>query len=351
MIINTGSLQKAAFTISLDLELYWGVTDSLSLNNYYQNIAGVHQAIPALLELFDQYNIHATWATVGFLHFNNVEQLKEQIPPLLPSYNNPQLSPYKYIADLGSESDDVLHFCPDLIELIQQYANQEIGTHTFCHYYCLESGQTKSEFQADLNAAIQVAMSKNIETKSLVFPRNQFNQDYLEILENLGIACYRGNPHNRIYNSEAGDANSIQKKLLRLLDAYVNISGQNCHSWSELGSKYPTNIPASSFLRPYSKKLESLDSLRLRRITTAMEYAARKNQVYHLWWHPHNFGVNLKENLNFLTQILECYKKLNDQNKMHSLNMREIGELCQNTSLSSTRLRQEQTQQNSKVAI
>jgi len=59
-----------------------------------------------------------------------------------------------------------------------------------------------------------------------------------------------------------------------------------------------------------------------------MEYAATRGMVYHLWWHPHNFGTNLPENLNFLEKILQSYQKLNSQYKMQSLNMGEVAELC-----------------------
>jgi hypothetical protein len=71
-----------------------------------------------------------------------------------------------------------------------------------------------------------------------------------------------------------------------------------------------------------------LDGLRLRRITSGLQYAACHNQIYHLWWHPHNFGVNLTENLSFLTKILQFYQQLNARNQMQSLNMGEVAELC-----------------------
>ena len=73
------------------------------------------------------------------------------------------------------------------------------------------------------------------------------------------------------------------------------------------------NVAASRFLRPWSRKLRWLEPLRLRRIKRAMHYAARNNQLFHLWWHPHNFGANLEENMRFLEAILRYYKELNQQ--------------------------------------
>ncbi len=50
--------------------------------------------------------------------------------------------------------------------------------------------------------------------------------------------------------------------------------------------------------------------------------------MYHLWWHLHNFGVNLDENIDFLEKILQYYQQLNVQGKMQSINMREIAKKC-----------------------
>ncbi|MEL6928307.1 MAG: polysaccharide deacetylase family protein, partial [Cyanobacteria bacterium J06600_6] len=318
---------RGNIVISLDLELYWGMRDIVSINDYQQHLAGVRQAIPAILELFKRYNIHATWATVGFLFHANLEQLKANLPQQQPNYQDSKLSPYKYIQTPDAEENQELHFCPDLLELIKQYSGQEIGTHTFSHYYCLERGQNKAEFKADLMAAIESAKLTNTTTNSLVFPRNQYNQSYLETVADCGISSYRGNETSSIYNDEAGDGDRLPKRMLRLLDAYFNLTGHNCYSRSQLSSSYPVNIPASRFLRPYSPRLKYLDPLRLRRITSGLKYAARQGQTYHLWWHPHNFGVNLTENLSFLENILQTYQKLNAQNKMQSLNMQEIAEL------------------------
>jgi len=301
--------------------------DIISIKDYKQHLIGVRQAIPAILDLFSRYEIHATWATVGFLFHPNFKQLKEYLPQQQPSYQQTKLSPYEYINTLEKDEQQ-LHFCPDLIELINKYPGQEIGTHTFSHYYCLEQGQTQADLVADLVAAIETANEVNQKTKSLVFPRNQYNQAYLETIADCGITSYRGNETNPIYNDEEGDGDRLPKRMLRLLDAYSNITGHNSCSWSELRSSYPVNIRASRFLRPYSPRLKYLDGLRLHRITSGLKHAASQGEIYHLWWHSHNFGANLAENLGFLEKILQRYQKLNTQNKMQSLNMQEIAELC-----------------------
>ncbi|MGD9168749.1 MAG: polysaccharide deacetylase family protein [Candidatus Thiodiazotropha sp.] len=317
-------LKNGIFTVSLDFELYWGVRDKRSIEQYKGNLHGVREAVPEILAVFSQNNIHATWATVGFLFFKNVQDLYGNIPKTLPTYDRQDLSPYEDIKNVR-ELDPKFHFAPDLIEVIRQQSGQEIGTHTFSHYYCLEEGQTLEQFENDILAAIEIAKSKNISIKSLVFPRNQWNSEYLSLLLKLGVQCYRGNEPCWIYKASNDEEQSKIQRALRLLDAYFNLSGHNTYDLAACIQKKPFNFRASRFLRPYSSKLSFLDKLRLKRIKDAMSFAATNNKIFHLWWHPHNFGVNTKENIEFLTKIVEHYNELNIKHGMKSLNM---GEMC-----------------------
>ena len=323
-----GKYKLGTLVISLDFELYWGVRDRLSLADYKNRLQGTEQAILQILDLFRQNNIAATWATVGFLHYQNTSQLQANLPSQLPTYTESELSPYPYIEKEARQIDGRFHFGSELIDQIAECPQQEIATHTFSHYYCLETGQNQFQFQADLEAAIRLAASRDFATNSLVFPRNQYNQDYLEILRKLRITSYRGNQQSPMYNSIKGDGDKASKRILRLLDNYLNLSGHNCYSLEEIAKEYPFNIAASRFLRPYSDKLKYFDRFRLRRITSELDYAASKGYVYHLWWHPHNFGENLAENIEFLTKILQHYQVLASQGKMRSLNMQQLAEIC-----------------------
>jgi len=69
-----------------------------------------------------------------------------------------------------------------------------------------------------------------------------------------------------------------------------------------------------------------LERLRLWRITSAMETAARRRRLFHLWWHPHNFGVDLKENLAFLRKILDHFRILQDRYGMRSMTMAAVAD-------------------------
>lgn len=314
------------FVISLDFELYWGVRDHRTLENYGENILGVRNAIPGMLALFKQYGIQATFSTVGLLFFENKKDLLAALPSVHPSYINTALSPYgKPIEQIGeNESLDKMHFGASLIRQIQNSKNQEIGTHTFSHYYCLEEGQTPAQFDADLRAAQNVAQQWSLQMKSIVFPRNQYNPEYLSICKKNGITVYRGNESHWLYTPRKRGDESLIRRMLRLIDSYINISGHHIFETPKADSEGMINVPASRFLRPWSKKLSFLEGLRKKRILNSMTAAAKEGKVFHLWWHPHNFGKNTVENLNFLEDILKHYQKLNVEYGLLSSTMKEF---------------------------
>lgn len=319
--------QHGVFTISLDFELYWGVRDKRSVAQYRDNLLGVRRAIPEMLRLFSNNDIHATWATVGFLFCDDLSDLQANIPPSLPTYDRIELSPYAYI-ERAADLEPAYFFAPEMIDLIVDHAGQEIGTHTFSHYYCLEEGQTRAQFTADIRTAVEVARRRGIAIRSLVFPRNQWNPEYLAALAPFGIECYRGNESSWMHRASDDARQNRVQRAFRLVDAYLNISGHNTHDLSRCTRDKPFNFPASRFLRPYSARLAMFDKLRLKRITSAMDDAAINKRLFHLWWHPHNFGTHTKHNIDFLASVVEHYGALKNSHGMVSLNMSELCQLA-----------------------
>jgi peptidoglycan/xylan/chitin deacetylase (PgdA/CDA1 family) len=318
--------RKSLFVISLDFELMWGVRDKRTIESYGENIKGVRKVIPSLLEIFEKYDIAATFATVGFLFTKNKEELQAYIPEEKPQYNLSQYSPYEnnYFATIGnSESDDLYHYGHSLVRMIQQSPKQEIASHTFSHYYCLE-GATLTSFEADIRSAKAIASTFGIDLKSIVFPRNQYSKEHISICRRLGFIAYRGNEKRSIYEPRKNQEQNKKIRAARFIDSYLNITGH--HGFIPEANENIVNIPASRFLRPYSEKLKFADSLRLQRTKTSMLHAAKNNEVFHLWWHPHNFGLNVKENLAFLEHILRYYQQLHNQYGMQSKTMRSVAE-------------------------
>jgi len=319
--MNTGT-----FTISIDFELYWGVRDTRRLDAFRERLDGARQAIPRMLELFEQHRIHATWATVGLLFCRDRDAALAAAPSVRPGYANGSLCPYRYL-EQSADIDPRYHFAPELVELIAATPGQEVASHTFSHYYCREAGQTVAAFRADLAAAVRIAAARGIVLRSLVFPRNQWNPDYLDVLAEHGITAYRGNEDGWLYAATDHVGQNAMRRMGRLFDSYVNLSGHHTYTLEDCAGKPPLNIPASRFLRPHEPRLAWLDGLRLRRITRAMRHAARRHEVFHLWWHPHNFGVDTDQNMGFLARVIDEFERLREREGMRSLGMTELADV------------------------
>lgn len=310
------------FVISLDFELLWGVRDHADRQSYGRNVIGAREAIPRMLDAFAAKDVKATWATVGFLFCESKDELLAALPDERPVYTRPGLSSYAYLQEVGSdERSDPFYFGASLIDQIKQTPGQEIGTHTLSHCYCLEDGMTVSAFEADLAAAIEIAERKAVKLRSIVFPRNQFAPEHLEVCARRGITHFRGNPAAWAFRPAKGAEQTPMRRALRLADAYSGVLGAH-GSFPHPG--VPLDIPASRFLRPCSGKLAPIHPLHLAVIKRGMTAAAMAGQSYHLWWHPHNFGAGLEANMHGLRQILEHFANLRDQFGMRSAAMEDF---------------------------
>ncbi|WP_412985158.1 polysaccharide deacetylase family protein [Pontimicrobium sp. IMCC45349] len=312
--------------ISLDFEKLWGVFDSVSCKNYESNLLAVDEVIDRLLSIADSYNVKLTFSTVGLLFNETKSDFKNNLPNPLPSYTEPKHSPYQLIDSIGdNENKDSLHYAYQALKKIKANKNHEIGTHTYCHYYCLEEGQTIEQFEADLKMAIKVGKDFNTDIKSIVFPRNQVNNKYLDICVKNGILSYRGYENHEIYKPKPyKESKSKLHRALRLSDAYINITGDHIYDLNSLANNNIVNIPSSYFLRPYHRKLSFIEPLKLRRIIRGMTKAAQSNKLYHLWFHPHNFGSNMEENFKNFENILEIYSKLQSRYNFESKTMTQL---------------------------
>ena len=76
-------------------------------------------------------------------------------------------SPYPDLEHIlgRDEIEDPFHFGRSLLEQIRSYPGQEVGTHTFSHYFCLEPTQDLAVFRADLEAAFRGGGEDRCQTR------------------------------------------------------------------------------------------------------------------------------------------------------------------------------------------
>lgn len=314
------------FIISLDFELHWGGAEKWDISKMHTYFLETRRSIPEVLKIFKGSEIRATWATVGFLFAKSKDQLLEFCPELRPAYLSRKLSSYNYFEQVGvNENDDPFHFASSLIQLILDTSGQELGTHTFSHYYCNEVGQNLQQFEADLKSAQAISKANfGVTLKSLVFPRNQYNRDYLKIAEEQGIRIVRTNPDVWFWKNTKGKMIPICRAIDTLMPVSKSLTF-NSNNLKKEGNII--ELPASRFFRPYKDNEKLIQALKLRRIKNEMTFAAKNNQDYHLWWHPHNFGENVLENVNQLKEIVLHFNWLREKYGFQSAAM---GDYCNN---------------------
>ena len=318
-------MKKSAgyFVISLDFELIWGVFDVLDYKHHLPYFQNTRKIIPEILQCFRDNEINCTWATVGMLFNSNWVEWVANTPETEPAYQDSRLSAYMFGNCVPEEESNDVFFAPEIIQKIIETPGQEIGTHTYSHYYCQEEGQTVEQFREDLEMAIRLAQRQNIKLESLVFPRNQFAEEYLKVCFALGIQAVRSNPNDWYWKNPKSE--SLLTKIARTGDAYNVFARRKSYSLKEMKplEGLPLSQMASRFLRPVENN-SLLRRLKMRRIKDEMTAAAKKGEVYHLWWHPHNFGHYPKESLQDLGEIISHFKTLQKKYNFQSKNMKEL---------------------------
>lgn len=300
--------------ISLDFELRWGVHDRLGLkiDEYRSNIENVRVVVPALLKLFTERGIHATWAYVGAIGCAGWNEYFERAPSP-PKYANAHLAFNPRFADI--DPNGRLYFAPELVEEIRRSRGQELGTHTFSHVYAREPGFTASDLKSDLHAASKIGIEKfGGPPISLVFPRNQIA--WLPILGQMGIGIYRSNQSGWCYDATQSRDNTISARGGRLLGDLNPYRSSLADMQSEVSQ-------ASLFVRfdlPYLGWVLHFE--RMRREIDRMKYG----QVFHLWWHPHNLGGNLSKSFERARRIADLIGEGIIRGRLKSRNMREVRE-------------------------
>jgi hypothetical protein len=151
--------------------------------------------------------------------------------------------------------------------------------------------------------------------KSIVYPRNQVA--YTDTLKDYGIIAYRGVEQNWYGN---------RRGLFHLIDRALGLPPPTYDPVSlKVGDKL-VNLPASQFLMAYDGIRGRIPTAsRVRQARLGMDRAVRRNQLYHLWFHPFNLGTSEKM-FDALDQILTEVARLRDAGKLHVMTMEQAAE-------------------------
>jgi peptidoglycan/xylan/chitin deacetylase (PgdA/CDA1 family) len=321
--------ESGALVISLDFELHWGMRDHTAVDpSVARSLVASRSMVVTLAELFARREVRATWATVGLLFASTESQARALSPSTRPAYRMSQLDPYA--EPIGpTEDEDPLHLAGSLVDRVASLRGQEMASHTFSHYYCLEPGPGSDAFRSDLLAAQAAAGHRGLRLRSLVLPRNQWNPVLAPVLVETGFECYRGPQPGWANRSRAGGDSGPLVRAARFSSTWAGPPIPTFRWGQLLEPSGLCNIPASTFLRPWAPSTKALQPLQDRRIIKALRDAAQLGRVVHLWWHPHNFAAHPDENLDRLQRLLDEVDRLRASDGMASFAMGDVNDVVQ----------------------
>ncbi len=276
------------FILSLDTEIAWG-TDAVNLPQYAYCFDNYPTILRRLIDLLEQYDIPTTWAVVGQLMLPATDGRSDNKQPA-NWYHAP------YVLD-WIRSSKTAH---------------EIGTHTFSHIYTDDPQTIQAVWEIDLANCLKLHQQFGLPLGSIVYPRNQIK--YLDTLSKYGIIAYRGIEGHR--ERERRGIAHLLNRALALPPPTYNL--QACKVSDKL-----VNLPASQFLLAYDGIRNRIPTAsRVRQARLGLEQAARKNELYHLWFHPFNLGTSPRM-LDALEQILKIVATMREQGKIQVLTMEQ----------------------------
>ena len=298
--------------LSLDFELRWGVHDvyGLDVDGYRGNLEREREVIPALLKVFVDHGIRATWAAVGAIGCADWDDYFSRAPAP-PRYADPAFAVKAEYAEI--DPDGTLHFAPDLMRSILGAPGQELGTHTFSHLFLREKGVTAADASADLAAAIDLHRECfGSVPLSLVFPRNQ--PAFIDVIRASRVRIWRGNAAAWYYECEDSEHNGPLPRALKLIDAFNPFTRRAAPVVGDMNRAsifLRLNLPASAW------------ALHVHRIRIELD-ALRRDEVFHIWFHPHNLGKDTARRLDRVTQIAELIREREHAGKLRSCSMADL---------------------------
>jgi hypothetical protein len=265
-------MTKGKLTISIDLELAWGVWDTVTAEDLRLAETAERPICSALLQLFDRHGIGATWVTVAAL----LDEASAKERP-------------------GSKS---CWYAPDVIERIAgARMRHEIGSHGGRHIYF----NRISEAQAsdDVEFAKSVHHRHGLGFVSFVFPRGAVGHP--DLLARAGLRVVRSRDVGLLRTAHHGGR--LAARAANFAEQFFPVPPHPAFV-EKLGTL--TDIPGSmQMIGRNGLRRFVLPAVTRAKLTMGLERARVSGGTFHLWFHPSNFYYRRDEQLGVLDSFLE----------------------------------------------
>ena len=313
------TLERGTFTLSLDFELIWGTLD-LDLEGFREACERERsEVVDRLLALLAEFEIPATWCTLGHLF------LAECSPH--DGHKHPEIVPptHAWVGDWfakdpsGTEETDPIFYGKTLVERILACpVPQEIGCHSFSHPIFGDPGCSRETAASELAECVRLASERGVELRSFAFPRNRVG--HLEVLREHGIRAYRG--PDRVWYEDERYPGPL-KRLGHIADVLVARRPPVVLPEETLPGLW--NVPGSMIFFPaHGRRRHIPSSLRVSRAVKGLDAAAAQRRIFHLWFHPTNLAFETDAMFAALRRIFERAAKLREADQLWIKSMGEI---------------------------
>jgi peptidoglycan/xylan/chitin deacetylase (PgdA/CDA1 family) len=270
-------MDTGTFIFSLDCEGKWGMADSLEHGSLpWCTTSGLTVVYQKLVDLFDGFDIPATWAFVAaFVHREDeLRDCSYLVEQPLPWQGGDWTAGFR--AEMCSAGADGW-ICPAALEIVATSGRHEIASHGFSHVPLAEHLVEAHVFDHEMAALSRFWSRRGMRPNTFVFPRNQ--PGYLERLSGAGFDAYRP--------PAASERQRNRIARLGRLAGEFNIF-EKAQSHGQPGT--PVTLPPAILLnhRAGGRRFVPM-KITLERVRRLLDNAITTRRVVHLYSHPHNF--------------------------------------------------------------
>lgn len=287
----------ATFILSLDCEGKWGMADMLQPYHHRDltsaNLLGAYRQ---LLDMLARHDLQATFAFVMAFALTEAERARFSVLDAGGNAADTWLRHYWDSLDAGQ--DDGWHL-PEALDMVRDAGGHEIASHGFCHRPLGEQSIDAAGAARELGLAAEAAKFKEIELKTLVFPRNEVG--HLAVVRAAGYLGYRSRLERR-----GGKAAALLEEFVTWRRPQAALNGEEGLVAIPAGHFFNWRFGARRLVPP---------AVTVARWRSMLEAAARDGGVVHLWLHPHNL-ITAPATARVLDSVLAEVARLRDQGRI-----------------------------------
>ncbi len=305
---------RRTLVISLDFELAWGSFDHaygpelLAMARWTHDEGG-----PLLLDQLTRNGLSATWATVGLLMGERLEDAAALTPWKTPAGRDW----FSFVPVGATEESAPEWFAASFVRrLLAARPRQEVGFHGYSHVILGDPRLPAARAREELLRCAELARRHGLERPSFVFPRNSIG--HLGELRAAGVLAYRG--------ADELPVAPRHRLLRRLYMVGADLAGLAPSLTVPRDEAGLVNVPGSlmvRYLQGWRRRIP--DASRLRRLRAGLRrLAASQGGILHVWLHPENLYFERPRLERVLAAFHEEAGELAAQGRIEVLTMGEV---------------------------